>query len=187
MKIEELGKKNLEYCKKIYTDEEPLGDELARLVRFKQNWVVFAQKYFPYRFLSEIAEMVGEDMAGECLYKFGYGCGRDIGRRYLTILGSKNEPQSLENVFKSTIFFAWGVSEVPEESEEKAILRVYNSFEAKSYLYNEEKSSRPICYFFKGVAAGIFSVAYNKEAEAVERKCLAMGDKYCEFIIAPIL
>jgi len=45
------------------------------------------------------------------------------------------------------------------------------------------RSDRPNSQLCRGILAGALSALWNKEIEAIETKCIAMGDPYCEFVI----
>lgn len=75
----------------------------------------------------------------------------------------------------------WGRAEIIKEGKlekgETIVGRIYNSFEAKFY----GKSKKPICAFLMGSLAGGASVIWQEEVVVEEKKCLAMGNEYCEF------
>ncbi len=59
------------------------------------------------------------------------------------------------------------------------IARVWDSFECELFKGGNEPSS----HFIRGMLAGWASRLLEKEVSAVEVKCIAMGDPYCEFYI----
>ena len=64
----------------------------------------------------------------------------------------------------------------------EAIIRVYDSYEATP-IRGEKK--KPSCQYVRGGIAGVLSRLIGRELIAVEEKCIAAGDKYCEFHIKP--
>ncbi len=57
-------------------------------------------------------------------------------------------------------------------------------------IFRETPSSRGlgdigmrVCHFEAGMIAGIFSQVLGRKVGAVEKKCIANGDKYCEFAV----
>ena len=58
-------------------------------------------------------------------------------------------------------------------------IRVYDSIECSAF----EKSSKPVSQFVRGYLAGLLAEQTGKEVEVIEEKCIAVGDKYCEFHI----
>ena len=182
-RIEDVGKKALNLYKSL-TPEPALADESGVIKRLNQDWVAFSLKYYPYKLFKILSEIAGKEVAADCMYRFGYSCGKEIGERYV-VLGKSGEDAATFTAAGST-YFGWGVVEIVELTREKGIVRVYNSFEARSCIVNNrERASKPVCNFFRGVIASIFEVSYNEEAEARETRCCAMGDEYCEFEVVP--
>lgn len=76
----------------------------------------------------------------------------------------------------------WGKIEFLNMDFEKkrAIVRVENNPVALSLL---RKVNQPICYHMAAFLAGGASRAFGTEVDCTEVKCMALGEKYCEFII----
>jgi len=182
-KVDEIGREALELYKSL-TPEPALANESGVVERLKQDWVVLGLRYFPYQLKKILSEIAGEEITADCFYKFGYGCGKEICNRYVK-LGKKGKDAVIFTIAGST-YFGWGPVEIVELTPERAILKVYNSFEARSYFANnKEEASKPQCHFFRGVATATCTVSWSTEGEGKETKCLAMGDEFCEFIITP--
>ncbi|MEM2195410.1 MAG: V4R domain-containing protein [Candidatus Methanomethylicia archaeon] len=64
----------------------------------------------------------------------------------------------------------------------RAIVRVYDSCEATPI---RGRMKMPSCQYVRGKIAGTLSSLLGREVIAVERKCIATGDNYCEFHIEP--
>lgn len=64
----------------------------------------------------------------------------------------------------------------------RAIVHVHNSFEANPFrgVFKE-----PSCQFVRGNISGLLSGLIGRKLVAVERKCIASGDPYCEFYVEP--
>lgn len=73
----------------------------------------------------------------------------------------------------------WGVFEVEQIDYERceATLIVRDCFEANAW----QKRPYKTCHWTRGYFAGMMSKVFNEPVEAVETKCAAMGDEYCEF------
>jgi len=183
--IEELGKKSLEMIKKIYANEHLReGNERGEIKCAGKDWIAIDVKSFPYTFLKAMEEVAGEDIAADCLFEPGYLYGKEVTEKY------KKKGIKAEALFKLSVcggtFFGWLVPEFIKITPEENICRIYNSFEARSYLLNnKEKSKKPVCHWLRGVGAGICTVAFESEFEVKETKCFAKGDKYCEFVATP--
>ena len=57
-----------------------------------------------------------------------------------------------------------------------ATVKIYDSIECTDLA-----SSKPASHFLRGILGGIFSIIFRKEVTVYETKCIAKGDKYCEF------
>jgi predicted hydrocarbon binding protein len=75
----------------------------------------------------------------------------------------------------------WGILEYAEINPEagEAKIRVYQSYECET----GKGSEKPYGHFIRGILAGFFANIFEKEAKAVETKCIATGDPYCEYVI----
>ena len=76
----------------------------------------------------------------------------------------------------------WGHIENVQVDREhfRAIIHVSNNpFASKLF----GKSKEPIDHLFRGIFAGLFSVAFEKKMECVELHCVARGEQDCEFVV----
>ncbi len=116
------------------------------------------------------------------LYHIGVFMGKNVYKDYLKILG-REDPESLIELGKA--FFrmsGFGIVEVVyvDLKKKEALLRVYDSFECS--LYKNEKT--PMSNLVRGIFAGWFSELLKiPEVKVTEIKCIAVGDKYCEFLM----
>jgi len=63
------------------------------------------------------------------------------------------------------------------------VIKVEDSYIARC-LY--ERSERPVCNLIGGEIAGLLEELTGWKIDAEETKCLAMGDKYCEFVASRV-
>jgi predicted hydrocarbon binding protein len=180
---EEAGRKYLELYKNL-TPEPPIANESGVIKRLKQDWVILGLRYYPYQFTKIMSDIAGEEVSADCMYRFGYGCGKEIGNRY--VKEGKEGIDVLKYAIGGSVYFGWGAAEIIEYASERVIIRFYNSYEARSYFANnKKKTSKPQCNYLRGVITSVCAVAWNKEAKGEETKCLAKGDEYCEFEATP--
>ena len=59
------------------------------------------------------------------------------------------------------------------------VIRIYENVECLL----APKRSKPNSQLARGVLAGFFSSLFNTKVYVEEKKCIAMGDPYCEFIL----
>ncbi|WP_303870281.1 sigma 54-interacting transcriptional regulator [Acetobacterium wieringae] len=66
-------------------------------------------------------------------------------------------------------------------SDNKIVFRLYDCFTCSEM----ENIGKPVCYFEAGILAGAVSTISNQDMDAIEVRCNALGDDYCEFEITP--
>jgi predicted hydrocarbon binding protein len=95
-----------------------------------------------------------------------------------------------EGVIKTVqdIFDIYGLGKMTiaslDNSKKQAVVRIQSSSIAEAYLKkNKRRSSKPICAITAAVIAGIFSYLFGKKVDAIEGKCKARGNDFCEFIV----
>lgn len=101
----------------------------------------------------------------------------------------KNEDQ-LEGFIAVAIAFGWGDLKIERVvPTEELVVRAYDSYEASGYLSRYGLSSSGKCYMLRGVCAAFMDLLYGPDYPegcftftAIETKCRARGDRYCEFI-----
>lgn len=62
-------------------------------------------------------------------------------------------------------------------SDEKIVFRLDDCFTCSEM----ENIGKPVCYFEAGFSAGAVSTISKQDMDAVEVRCNALGDNYCEF------
>ncbi len=60
------------------------------------------------------------------------------------------------------------------------IVRIYDSFECSLC----ERQEKPYSHLLRGILAGFASKVLNMQLTAIETKCIAKGDEFCEFVIS---
>ncbi|MEM4576193.1 MAG: 4-vinyl reductase [Candidatus Nezhaarchaeales archaeon] len=124
--------------------------------------------------------------AGEAfLYYEGYNAGIEYGKAHRKLaekLGIRDPIQIIYKVlaplFTSTGFGRLEVVRVNLNPPEVTI-RIYNNFECEEGI----GAGKPYSQWVRGSIAGIFTSILNIEVKAIETKCIAKGDPYCEFEI----
>lgn len=78
----------------------------------------------------------------------------------------------------------WGIGEISNLDFHHSVadIVVYDCFEAVAW---QNKKSIESCNWTRGYFAGSMSTIFHNIVEAVETKCLASGDPYCEFKVKP--
>ncbi|MCR4369171.1 MAG: hypothetical protein NUV67_04670 [archaeon] len=87
--------------------------------------------------------------------------------------------------FMETFFSASGWGKVQrtnmDVSQTRALVTVTNS----PVAMEAKKAKMPVDTFIRGFLAGIFSNYFKTDVECVEVKCLALGEKECDFVVKP--
>jgi len=93
-------------------------------------------------------------------------------------LGKTDLISSFAQAMKAT---GWGIIEFHEVDFRRlsGTIIIKECFEAVAW----RKKPYKVCHWTRGVLAGFMSTVFEKTVEAVEVKCLATGDKHCEFKI----
>ncbi|MEL4895263.1 V4R domain-containing protein [Crocosphaera sp. Alani8] len=75
----------------------------------------------------------------------------------------------------------WGNWEV-DMSEQKNGFMFVNVFDS-AVARTLGDVGKPVCHIYAGLLAGFFSKLVNKELNAIEIQCYAMGEAYCKFLV----
>ena len=146
-----------------------LGEERALIFR----------KSFYEGFIKEGWRRLGEGW-GSILYHAGLYGGINVYDKYFDL--TKNKQMLLRLLEEMGRIVGFGVFKIVSISENKIVLRIYDCFECQLLKDIGVKMSS----FLKGVLVGWFSRYWNIDPQkivATERKCMARGDPYCEYII----
>ncbi|XRO75651.1 V4R domain-containing protein [Methanocaldococcus sp. 28A] len=118
----------------------------------------------------------------EYLRKFYFGSNvkrifYDIGKDYAIRLGINNYKDMIE-------FMNEEFGETSIEKSEPLIVIIKNNKECKNC-----RASEPVCYLTAGFIAGCLENMANKKyiVDVVEKKCQAVGDPYCLFILKKLI
>ncbi len=174
-----------EKVKEFKKELEPGSD--GRIVLGGRRLLFFGSEYALGDLYKEIRKIVGPPV-DTLIYRVGIRGGLDAGNKMSKILekmctGGFDVAQTWCGGLG--FYFGWGLIWIVEEKESEALIRVYNGWEAESYLDTIGKSDTPMCHFTRGFFAGAAGVLKFKSenVEGVETKCTTKGDPYCEFVV----
>jgi predicted hydrocarbon binding protein len=142
--------------------------------------VVFRKQIYA-ALINKIKDRFGTG-ASAFLYYLGLDIGENAFESYVQLTGSK-DIRSLTDIAKAAnMVTGWGIVDVVtiNEKEKTALVRVYESFECELGKGMGKASSN----LYRGALAGFFSRLFYHEVKIEETKCIAKGDKCCEFSIA---
>jgi len=109
-----------------------------------------------------------------------YEAGKDAGKTWISRFHEEWGLKGSDFIEATEEFYAelgWGKFSIDIEH---LTISIENSFIARGYGKGEAK--KPVCHFLCGYNASMISELINKEVDVEERKCMAKGDRYCEFI-----
>ena len=92
--------------------------------------------------------------------------------------------QGIETLLERTAVVGWGKIIVSGNFESGEDIRV----KVDNCVFCEDRkgtTSKPSCYFFRGIVSGMSQSLYQTSFRTVERLCVASGGPYCEFILEP--
>ncbi|MCX8183406.1 MAG: hypothetical protein N3F08_03190 [Crenarchaeota archaeon] len=149
------------------------------LVVGKKRAVIFRRRVYESLFKG-VREKFGT--AGEAmLYYQGFSIGQRTSQAYWEETGLE-KPEELTGFLKIYLrTMGWGIMNIAELNVEKgeACVHIHQSFECEA----GKDSETPYGHFTRGILAGFFTGIFGREAKAVETKCIARGDPYCEYTI----
>jgi len=153
---EELVNRYRELLRKFNVPlEKSLVGGDGRIELMGRRWILMDVSAFPEHMIKTTAGFMGEKLAREFVYWFGYGYGEVIAERHLK-LGMPREliPQLVAAL--SSCLTGWGVVEILEANFEEGRLtvKITNDFEVESAL---KGGSEPSNNFMRGVVAGAFA------------------------------
>jgi hypothetical protein len=163
--MEEIKKEYEEILKVIGLDKaQKLTNEEGKIMFFGKRWILMDVNAFPEYMIKSTADIMGEKMAREFIYWFGYAYGEKITEAYIKS-GIPKEIIPKINAAMATFFIGWGIPEILELNFERGrlIVKLHNDFESESAQVN---GSEPTNNFFRGVLAGIFAKLINAKTHA---------------------
>ncbi len=153
---------------------EQLGE---RIITMRAKTIVNLQK--------AIESIVGEEEAKSLLYEAFMEAGRETAK----VIYKKWKEKGKIFLKKLLEFYdskgcGWFKLENIDTDYEKleGYIRIKQSFIAEEY----GKSNKTVCDPLAGYFVGLFEEIFKKEFMCKEIKCIAKGDKYCEFKIKAI-
>lgn len=167
-----------------FADKNPCGEGQIRLIN--RRYVLLSTDYFPFDLTKDLEEMF--NAAGDAvLYRGGEKIGKELYEHYL-LIARKYGIDIWDVISAVGWYFGWGTGEVVERGEKngKYRIKVYDSFEADSFIRRVERTEKPVCHFMKGVLNGIVEGVEGRKYRSEEKMCKAMGGEYCEFVLQPM-
>lgn len=156
--------------------------------------LLFGEYFFlmPPRVLIQLQKILykelGKKKGKEILTEIGAYQVKTALKRYIKRFNFQKISKDKLIDFSMKIISILGIGEpkIVELEDDKIILRILNPVIPQEYISEIGKSKEPIDFYLKGIMEEFFSdIVFKNEAEVKEVKCLAKGDKYCEFVGMP--
>jgi predicted hydrocarbon binding protein len=163
--MEEIKKEYEEILKVIGLDKaQKLTNEEGKIMFLGKRWILMNVEAFPEYMIKSTADIMGEKMAREFIYWFGYAYGEVMGETYLKLGTSKEMILKIAGAI-ATFFTGWGIPEFLELSLDRGrlVVKLHNDFESESAQIN---GSEPTNNFFRGVLAGAFAKLIGTKTHA---------------------
>ncbi|MDI6885654.1 MAG: DUF5943 domain-containing protein [archaeon] len=138
--------------------------------------VIISLKTFA-RIQKDAEKILGVEGAAVLLYEAGKAAGKTWISRFHEEWGLKGDEfvKAIEEFYAE---LGWGKFSIDIEH---LTISIENPFIARGYGKGEAK--KPVCHFLCGYNASLITELINKEVDIEEKKCMAKGDRYCEFIV----
>jgi predicted hydrocarbon binding protein len=116
------------------------------------------------------------------IYEEGRVYGNDVAVDYAERLGADLIRSNFSDVLKLYTALGWFKLEGLDENRQNGTVTMQTSgcFECEG-----RKSQRPYSHFVRGHLGGFLSVLLGEELECEEVRCIAKGDRFCEFKFKP--
>ncbi len=112
----------------------------------------------------------------------GIGIGEEFFNTIYELYGELRPEEYVERAAELLESLGFGRIEVVENnaSDGSVVIRIYDHYEC---MHVEEVTDKPASVLTRGILEGFFSLVWERKSRAIEKKCIARGDKYCEFTV----
>lgn len=152
---------------------------------------------FPGITLVRLQNLILEENPGlkNIIKEVGYRQGKDA---VFFARKTGRETEVVKNLLESSKLMGLGEFKIIEMDKEKGKLVVHSNNSLVGDFYSRRvkgdfvretkerfKTNEPVDFFITGLLEGVVESISGKEVKGKETKCIAKGDRYCEFIIEP--
>ncbi len=113
----------------------------------------------------------------------GLGIGEKFFETIYELHGDMTPEQYTERLAELLESLGFGRIEVVQNtaSDGTVVIRIYDHYEC---MHLEKKAvEKPGSVLTRGILEGFYRLVWERKTRAVENKCIALGDKYCEFMV----
>ncbi len=150
------------------------GDSNGNFIVNGRRLILLGADYFMAEILNLLKKYVGVS-GGAVLYNIGIDAGKDYFKGHYNADSSKEE--ALGKFFGFLMFS--GYSKIWVDADKIVVSSAPTADMSIKLGYDGHKT----CYYLAGMFAGFLSSLFGKQIDVRETKCMAEGNKHCEFEI----
>jgi len=132
-------------------------------------------------FIEGVIETFGVELGRTLLFRIGVDVGERAYENYGVRVGVKSVEDAIKLLNALATGFYWGYINKYEIKNDRIILYIKDLWECELW---KGKTDKPASSLVKGIIHGFFRKFLNTEVEVDEEKCIAIGDKYCQFKVS---
>ncbi len=127
----------------------------------------------------------GDLAASTSIRKLGRNIGENLYEKLSSYVAGDDYDTLSEIFIRSLQAMGIGIVEILSNtaSDGEVIFRIYDNIECRNYGH----TGKPMSSLVKGIIEGFYRRLWEKRVVVREEKCLAKGDKYCEFNVSVTL
>ncbi|MEM3406922.1 MAG: 4-vinyl reductase [Nitrososphaerota archaeon] len=149
----------------------------AHIKQLNQRIITIRAKTFIN--LQKTIESIISEEGAALLYEASINAGKDTAKILIKKFKNKDFFKKLSKFYSSNGCGWFKIKKINIDPNKGGYIQIEQSFIAEEY----GKSEKPVCDFLAGYFVGMLEEIYKKEYTCEEIKCIAKGDKYCEFKI----
>lgn len=130
----------------------------------------------------DLIQTAGLQQAYQAFYESAKAGALDYNKEFIKIYKFKDRRDIIEWQWKIVTLAGWGKWKVHSITKDNILTA---RFENSPFPRLYGQSKYPVDFIPTGFSAGGISAAFNEKLDAVETKCMAMGDPYCEIMVGP--
>ncbi|MDI6902265.1 MAG: 4-vinyl reductase [Methanocellales archaeon] len=112
-------------------------------------------------------------------------CWGNIASSFVKLPATKEEVVELDFTFVHHQLGWYNTHQFEFDGEKGKIVIDYSCF-AEPILAQKGKQDKPVCYYLVGFFKGFLETVYKTEWDVQETKCIAEGEKHCEFVMKSV-
>ncbi|MDI6806631.1 MAG: hypothetical protein QMD14_02330 [Candidatus Aenigmarchaeota archaeon] len=179
MNIKKIKKIREGEFKSLLKNVPVAGDEEGIIKIYDRRFNLMGAEYWTAGFFNILDKIMKKGAVG-ILYNSGYEIGK-IHFNWLKGIGIAAEEEFIGKYLGLLKFCGYGNINIASFDENRVVIVAESSPDGIEYKHIYKKK-RKVCHYLKGILDGFLSSLLKKELTSEETKCVAAGDKCCEFV-----